>query len=129
MRRPTTALLASLLLPLALPSPAMADDIRHGPVVYGTGETHQHGPAYYGNGPDDRETPGRYRTHPRETEPRRHDSATPLIIVEPRIDLDDRWRPHDPRPRHPHGPRRIDRDRVGKSHWFIEPNANSHQRP
>lgn len=92
MRRPTTALIASLLppllLPLALPTPAMADDLRHGPVAYGTGGTHQHGPVVYGNGPDDREVPGRYRTHPREAEPRRHGRASPWIIVAPRIELE-----------------------------------------
>ncbi|MCK2183876.1 hypothetical protein [Halomonas getboli] len=106
MRRSTTALLVSLLLPFTLPTPAMADDIRHGPVIYGTGDAHQHGPVHYGNGPDDREAPGRYRTrsyrsHSRDAEPERRDDA-PLIIVEPRIELEHhRRRPRSPLRRSP----------------------------
>ncbi len=113
----------ALPLALALLTPAWADDIRHGPVVYGTGGAHQHGPVVYGNGPDRREPPGLYRTHPAGASPERRHDAPPVIIVEPRIEIDRHRRPRDVSPRHPRRTRSIDRDRVGESHWFLEPDG------
>lgn len=120
-RCPTLArlTLACLLLPAV---PAVADDIRHGPVTYGTTGEHQHGPVHYGNGPDHPQTPGRYRTH--SYRPHLRDGAPPVIIVEPRIELDRQERlrfPHHRRPeRRSSGPRRSERLPRGDAHWFIE---------